>query len=77
MKIDYFDLLSGESIYFEKVGHFHSPKIFELFPSSGKGYLNYKLYISLMAWNKESLLNYSEKKGIKGLSNLGIAQKNF
>lgn len=67
MNLDYADLISGDSIYISGAGHFHSPKLYELYPTKGIGNHNYKFYISLLAWNKDKLLDYARQIGVGGL----------
>lgn len=67
MRLDYADLISGDSIYIDGVGHFHSPKLYEIYPTKGIGNYNYKLYISLLAWNKDKLIDYAKQIGVGGL----------
>ena len=58
-KLDYGDLLSGDSIYIKDVGHFHSPKLRDVcFPTKGIGKFTYNLLLSIITWGKEELLNF-------------------
>lgn len=67
--LEYADLLSGDAIFIEKVGHFRSPFLYELKPS-GIGELNYKLFLRVFAWNKEEIIQYLKILGLRGLKPL-------
>lgn len=67
INIDYADLISGDSIPLKGIGHFHSPKLYELQPTKGIGSFKYNLYLSLFAWNKETLLTYMKNMRMGGL----------
>lgn len=58
MKLKYEDLLSGDSIFIDGVGHIRSPRLSELKPTNGIGTWNYDLYINLLVWDKEELLKF-------------------
>lgn len=47
-KIPYEDLLSGDYIPVSRIGHIRSPKIKDMWPTSGIGWLQYNLYIYMM-----------------------------
>lgn len=66
MKLDYFDLISGNSILVHKVGHLHSPYLKELKPTTGIGLWKYNFYLNLLSWDKESFNKYAGIIGIKG-----------
>lgn len=70
MRFDYFDMLSGEPIYLQDVGHLRSPKLSELRPTSGIGYRAYNLYLNLLTWDKEHLLKYDQLMQFRGASKL-------
>lgn len=70
MRFDYFDMLSGEPIYLQGVGHLRSPRLSELRPHSGIGYRAYNLYLNLLTWDKEHLLKYDQFMQFRGASKL-------
>ena len=70
MRFDYFDMLSGEPIYLQGVGHLRSPLLHELRPTSGIGYRAYNLYLNLLSWDKEHLLKYDQLMQYRGASKL-------
>ena len=70
MKFDYFDMLSGDPVYLEKVGHLRSPWLRELKPTSGIGYRAYNLYLNILSWDKEHLLKYDQLMQYRGASRL-------
>lgn len=70
MRFDYFDMLSGEPIHLQGVGHLRSPKLRELRPTSGIGYRAYNMYLNLLSWDKEHLLQYDRLMQYRGASKL-------
>ena len=62
MKFTYEDLLCGEPIFVEGIGHFRSPKIKELNPTTGIGYRQYYTYINILSWDKSDLLEIIKKE---------------
>lgn len=70
MRFDYFDMLSGEPIYLQGVGHLRSPRLCELKPKSGIGYRSYNLYLNLLSWDKEHLLKYDQLMQYRGADKL-------
>lgn len=70
MRFDYFDMLSGEPVYCQGVGHLRSPLLHELRPTSGIGYRAYNLYLNLLSWDKEHLLKYDQLMQFRGASKL-------
>ena len=60
MKLEYEDLLSGDSIPIDGVGHIRSPKLYELNPTKGIGYWTYNVYLNLLSWDKTDLINFSK-----------------
>ena len=64
MRFDYFDMLSGEPVLLEGVGHIRSPKIKELYPSNGIGYKTYNMYLAFLSMKNE---DFTDK--FKGLLN--------
>jgi len=77
MKLEYADLISGDAIYIDNIGHVRSPYLRELKPTSGVGWNKYALYINLFAWNKKQLLENAKKLSILGLRALEKAPENF
>lgn len=73
MRFDYFDMLSGEPIYLQGVGHLRSPQLHELRPMSGIGYQVYNLYLNFLSWDKEHLLKYDQLMQYRGASKLNRA----
>ena len=76
MRFDYFDMLSGEPIYLQGVGHLRSPLLHELRPMSGIGYRAYNLYLNFLSWDKEHLLKYDQLMQFRGASKLNRAALN-
>ena len=68
--MEYFDLLSGEPVLLEGVGHVRSPKIRELFSSNQMGMYLYRLYVSFLTWDKEDVVKYDLLSGIKSAEKL-------
>ena len=61
MKLLYEDLLSGDLIFADGVGHFRSPKLKELKPTEGIGITLYNTYLAVLSWDKEDFLKYIPK----------------
>jgi len=55
MKFLYEDLLSGEPIFAEGIGHFRSPLVKELGPT-GIGFSTYNIFIAILSLDKEEFL---------------------
>lgn len=70
MRFEYFDMLCGDPLYLEGVGHLRSPKLKEICPNSHVGYKMYNLYLSFLSWDKEHLLKYDEFMKFRGASKL-------
>lgn len=70
MRFDYFDMLSGEPIYLQGVGHLRSPKLSEIRPTTGIGYQAYNFYLNILTWDKERLLKYDQLMQYRGVSKL-------
>lgn len=77
MKLEYADLLSGDAIFIDNIGHVRSPYLYELQPTKGIGWNKYALYINLFAWNKEQLLENAKKFQILGLKAFDKASDKF
>lgn len=58
MKFSYEDLISGDSIFVNGIGHFRSPQLKELKPTQGIGTWKYNLYIGLMAWDRSEVVKF-------------------
>lgn len=58
MRFSYEDLISGDSIPVLGIAHFRSPKLKELKPTQGVGINKYGLYLSLMTWEQEDLIEF-------------------
>ena len=58
MKFSYEDLISGDSIPVEGVGHIRSPLLHELKPTHGIGMWTYNLYLNILSWEKEDLIKF-------------------
>ena len=72
MKFSYEDLISGDSIPVEGVGHIRSPLLHELKPTRGIGMWTYNLYLNILSWGKEDLIKFmkmSTGKRLKALDN--------
>lgn len=60
MKFSYEDLISGDSIPVEGVGHLRSPLLRELKPTQGIGIWTYHLYINILIWDKQKLVKFMQ-----------------
>ena len=58
MKFAYEDLISGDSIPVDGVGHIRSPLLRELKPTQGIGTWTYGLYLNLLVWEKDDLIKF-------------------
>lgn len=70
MKFSYEDLISGDSIPAEGVGHIRSPLLRELKPTQGIGMWTYNLYLNILSWEKDDLIKFmkvSTGKPLKAL----------
>lgn len=56
MKFSYEDLISGDSIPVQGIGHIRSPLLKELKPTKGIGMWAYNLYLNILTWGKEELI---------------------
>lgn len=71
MKFHYEDLISGDSIPVENVGHIRSPLLHELKPTAGIGIWTYNLYLNLLVWEKDDIIKFlqvSSGKALKALT---------
>lgn len=57
MKISYEDLISGDNIFVNGVGHLRQPRLKELNPCEGIGMWNYHLYLNVLLWDKQQCLS--------------------
>ena len=58
MKFSYEDLLSGDFIFGENIGHFRSPKLKELKPTEGISIRGYNTYLAVLTWDREDFLKF-------------------
>lgn len=70
MRIPYFDMLTGDPIPVNGVGHLRSPRLKELSPSGGVGYAVYNVYINVLAWDVDQLAEYCRAMKIGGAEKL-------
>lgn len=70
MYFDYFDMLSGDPLYLEGVGHLRSPRVRELKPANGMGYRAYNFYLNILSWDKERFLKYDQLMQYRGVEKL-------
>ena len=70
MYFDYFDMLSGEPLRVQGVGHIKSPYLRDICPASGIGYRAYNLFLHFLSWDKEDLLKYDQLMEYRGASKL-------
>lgn len=75
MKLSYEDLISGDSIPVDGVGHIRSPLLRELKPTQGIGMWTYNLYLNFLSWEKEDLIKFMKASTGKQLKALGNADK--
>lgn len=71
MKFSYEDLISGDSIPVDGIGHIRSPQVKELKPTQGIGTWKYNLYLNILLWEKEDILKFmklSTGRRLKALS---------
>lgn len=73
MKFSYEDLISGDSIPVDGIGHIRSPFLRELKPKCGIGIWKYNLFLNIMTWEKEDIIKFMELSTGKRLS---ILEKN-
>jgi len=73
MKFTYEDLISGEPIFVEGIGHFRSPLLSEIKPNSGIGMWEYNLYLNILSWEKDTLVKIM---GVRSSSLLSKIQDN-
>lgn len=70
MIFDYFDMLSGEAIYYHGVGHLRSPRLNEIKPTTGIGIKGYSLYLNMLSWDKNHVLKYMKLMEYRGTDKL-------
>lgn len=58
MKFSYEDLISGDSIPVNDVGHLRSPQIKEIKPTKGIGAWTYNIYLNILAWEREEIIDF-------------------
>ena len=66
MIFSYEDLLSGEAVFFDGVGHIRSPKLKELTPERGIGLSTYYFYLNILSWDKNRFLELTKRLNLKG-----------
>lgn len=74
MKLSYEDLISGDSILINGVGHIRSPYLWELKPTKGIGYWRYNFYINLISWKKDDYLRFLKSLKLVGDKNLSALE---
>lgn len=65
MILDYFDLLTGDPVLLKGVGHIKSPLLKNVCPYEGIGYDVYNLYLHLMSWTKDELIDFYTARKIR------------
>ena len=75
MKFSYEDLISGDAIPVDGVGHICSPRLEMLKPTLGIGTWKYNLYLNLLSWDKEELMKFMRLSTGKKLKSLDNADK--
>ena len=70
MIFDYYDMLSGEPILVDNVGHIRSPLLSEIKPTTGVGYRAYNIYLNILSWDKDHLLKYGQLMQYRGIDKL-------
>lgn len=70
MIFDYFDMLSGEAVYYDRVGHLRSPRLNEIKPTTGIGVKGYSLYLNALSWEKDHVLKYMKCMEYRGTEKL-------
>lgn len=58
MTISYEDLISGDSIFIEGVGHFKSPLLKDIKPSQGIGVNTYHFYLQCLLFDKAGIIDF-------------------
>lgn len=58
MRFSYEDLISGDAIFVEGIGHLQSPQLRKLQPSKGIGFWTYNVYVGLFAWDKDNIRKF-------------------
>lgn len=77
MYFDYFDMLSGDPLPLNGVGHIKSPSLRDIGSAYGIGYRNYNIYLNFLSWEKERLLEYDRIMQYKGAEKLNREQFEF
>lgn len=70
MRFEYFDMLSGEPIFVQGIGHLRSPSVRDLCPMSGVGYRTYNFYLNVLSWDKGQILHYDQLMQYRGTHKL-------
>ncbi len=72
MKFSYADLISGDDLYFPNIGHIRQPRLSDLQPTHGIGIERYHLYLNVVAWEKDDIvqiLRTTLNKRLRALDN--------
>lgn len=78
MKFSYEELISGDSIFVQNIGHIHSPFLWQLKPTKGIGVWNYNFYLNILSWDKFDTLKFIQSlrlgsvKALKGNDRLEV-----
>lgn len=75
MKFTYEDLISGDSIFVDGIGHFHSPFLWQLKPTKGIGVWTYNLYLNVLSWDKSSVLKFIQGIRLTSIKTLQESDK--
>lgn len=70
MKFSYEDLISGDAIPVNGVGHLKSPFLWQLKPTKGIGTWTYNLYVNVLVWDKTDFLKFARTTSGRSLSKL-------
>lgn len=58
MSLSYEDLISGDPIFVQGIGHLKSPNLWQLKPTKGIGMWKYNLYLNVLVWDKSAFLKF-------------------
>ena len=78
MKFSYEELISGDSIFVQNIGHIHSPFLWQLKPTKGIGVSYYNFYLNILSWDKFDTLKFIQSlrlgsvKALKGNDRLEV-----
>lgn len=74
MKLSYEDLISGDLIPINGIGHLRSPLLSELKPTQGIGTWKYNFYLNMLVWEKDELIKFmrvTTGRSLKALEKAG------